>query len=301
MDDDNFIATMDGEDCGILAKRQGALTIYRAHELIQKKRIHNNFSTVQQNITHRNRTNTVPPSLKISICLASYNGSKYISDQLNSILPQLKEEDEILVADDGSTDDTVNLIISLYDRIKIVASSRVGGVVKNFERVIQAASGDIIALCDQDDVWLPGRLEIIRINLQHATLLLMNGQLVYDNLRPTGQTIFQTLGKRRGFFQNLTKNSYIGCCMAFRKELLTRIIPFPQSVPWHDWYIGLVAELTGTVLRIDSETILYRRHGGNASPTGEGSENTIWKMFVLRIAVLWAVLVAIRRSGDLCK
>jgi glycosyltransferase involved in cell wall biosynthesis len=239
--------------------------------------------------------------VKISVCLASYNGAKYIHQQLSSIVTQLRDGDEVLVADDGSTDETLSLIRNFGPPVMVIATDRVGGVVGNFERILKIATGEGIVLCDQDDVWLPGRADLIRSNLQHCSLLLMNGRMVDANLNPMEQTVFEYLGNRRGFFSNLWKNGFMGCCMAFRSELRDRVIPFPASVPWHDWYIGLVAELTGKVVRIDTVTLLYRRHGSNASPTGEGSQNSLLKRLSLRFSVLLAVLVAVSFREGKCK
>jgi hypothetical protein len=84
--------------------------------------------------------------------------------------------------------------------------------------------------------------------------------------------------------------------MAFRQEIRDRVLPFPAGVPWHDWYIGLVAELVGRVERIDTITLLYRRHGANLSPTGEKSANSLIKKIAMRWFVLRAVLIALLRE-----
>jgi hypothetical protein len=81
--------------------------------------------------------------------------------------------------------------------------------------------------------------------------------------------------------------------MAFRRGVRERVLPFPPGIPWHDWYIGLVAELTGTVARVDAVTMLYRRHGANFSPTGEASTNSLWRKIVMRLRVLFGVLIAV--------
>ncbi|MFM2343384.1 MAG: hypothetical protein RLZZ592_3037 [Pseudomonadota bacterium] len=233
--------------------------------------------------------------MKISVCMASYNGAAHVEAQLASMIEQLVEGDEILVADDGSSDTTVAIVRSFGPPVRLVAIERVGGVVRNFERVLQAASGDAIVLADQDDVWLPGRLVQIRLALAHADLVVLNGEVVDGDLRPRGQTVFAAVGMKSGFLPNLVKNSFIGCCMAFRCSLRDRILPFPSGVPWHDWYIGLVAEWIGRVERIDDITLLYRRHGGNFSPTGEKSRNTLWRKLAMRWAVLRAVVIAVAR------
>lgn len=231
----------------------------------------------------------------ISVCIAAYNGEKFIHQQIESIVYQLVDGDEIVVADDGSTDSTVEILKKFSGPVRIVSVERVGGVVQNFERVVSAAVGDYIVLCDQDDVWLPGRAILIRQALARCDLVLLNGQVVDRSLNKNGQTIFDLVGMRTGFFSNLYTNSFIGCCMAFRRDLRDRILPFPAGVPWHDWYIGLVAEWIGRVERIDEITLLYRRHGGNFSPTGEKSSNTLWRKLAMRWAVLRAVMIAVAR------
>lgn len=234
-------------------------------------------------------------SLTISVCLATYNGARFLTEQLSSIVEQLQEGDEVVLADDGSTDTTLAVAAAFPRFVRVVATERVGGVVRNFERVLAAASGDAIVLCDQDDVWLPGRVEKMRNALQSCDLVILNGEVVDTELIRRGQTVFDSVGMKSGFFANLAKNSFIGCCMAFRRSLRDRILPFPSGVPWHDWYIGLVAEWIGRVERIDDITLLYRRHGGNFSPTGEKSRNTLWRKLAMRWAVLRAVVIAVAR------
>jgi glycosyltransferase involved in cell wall biosynthesis len=233
--------------------------------------------------------------VKISVCMATYNGSRYIVQQLTSVVPQLRDGDEIIVSDDGSTDETVSIVQRFGGVIRILATDRIGGVVPNFERTIAAATGDGIVLCDQDDVWFPGRLDMIRESLEQVDLVVLNGQVTDESLRPGPESIFEAVGIRSGFIANLVKNSFVGCCMAFRSTLRDRVVPFPAGVPWHDWYIGLVACATGRILYVDRTTMYYRRHASNASPTGAKSPNSLRKMFAMRFAVLRAAVVAIRR------
>jgi glycosyltransferase involved in cell wall biosynthesis len=231
-------------------------------------------------------------AMNVTICLATHNGSEYIEELLKSIAGQLLDGDEILVADDGSTDDTVALVKEFGGRARLLTDERAGGVVPNFERLIAAATGDAIALCDQDDVWLPGRLEAIRQGLRTADLVVLNGRVVNSLLEPMGSSIFEFVHIRAGFIRNLVHNTFVGCCMAFRRSLRDKVVPFPAGVPWHDWYIGLVACLTGHVVYVNWETLLYRRHSANASFTGMTSRNSFWTKLVIRGAVLRAALVA---------
>lgn len=233
--------------------------------------------------------------MRLSVCIATFNGAMFIAEQLESVVAQLNPGDEIVVADDGSSDGTVAELAAFSPWVRVVSIERVGGVVKNFERVISAALGDVIVLCDQDDIWLPGRLKLIRQALIDNDLVVLNGEIVDAEAVRRGVTVFEVVGMKSGFLANLAKNSFIGCCMAFRRSLRDRILPFPSGVPWHDWYIGLVAEWIGRVERIDDITLLYRRHGGNFSPTGEKSRNTLWRKLAMRWAVLRAVVIAVAR------
>lgn len=238
------------------------------------------------------------PVNSCSICIATYNGQSYIDDQLRSVICQIGPQDEIIISDDGSTDSTIEIIKQHQDsRVKIKHQSRVGGVVNNFERCIESALGEIIILCDQDDVWLPGRVDLIRKSLERFDLIVLNGKVVDADLNPRGMTVFESVGTESGFMPNLIKNGFVGCCMAFRREVRDLVVPFPNDVPWHDWYIGLVAELLFKVERIDEPTLLYRRHGANFSPTGEKSKNSLWIKITMRWHVLRAVLVVCARKA----
>ena len=96
--------------------------------------------------------------MSISVCIATYNGGAFIKDQIYSILLQLSQNDEIIISDDGSRDSTLNILFSFNDsRIKIYKNGGKHGVVSNFENAIKHATGDYIFLCDQDDVWMPGK------------------------------------------------------------------------------------------------------------------------------------------------
>lgn len=234
--------------------------------------------------------------MQISICLATYNGSHYLLNQIESILVQLKLGDELIVSDDGSTDETLTLLATYENRIKIIAHARIGGVVANFERVLASAQGDVIVLADQDDVWLPGRLDRIRKEIENADVLLLNAKIVDENLNDSGTTLFNVIGIRIGFRVNFVKNGFVGCCMAFRKDVLKIALPFPPNLPWHDWYIGLIGELFFRVKRIEEPYLLYRRHGHNFSETGSESSNGLCKKLAIRFWILNALAVAAYRK-----
>ncbi|SFY35775.1 glycosyltransferase [Janthinobacterium sp. TB1-E2] len=232
----------------------------------------------------------------ISVCLATYNGADHLREQIDSIVAQLLPGDELLVADDASTDKTLSILRAYEPVLSLVATDRAGGVVANFSRLLMAASGDIVVFSDQDDVWLPGRLECIRRELLCADMVQLDGAIVDANLQPSGNTISSVIGIRNGFWRNLWRNSFVGCCLAFRRRKFVDAWPLPKTIHMHDWYLGLIATLFGKVTRVPEVYLLYRRHGANASTTGEKSKFSLMQQLVNRAGMLLAVFsFALRR------
>ncbi|MBT8556435.1 glycosyltransferase family 2 protein [Polynucleobacter paneuropaeus] len=201
----------------------------------------------------------------VSVCLATYNGADYIREQLISILNQLGPDDEIIISDDGSLDATLDIIAEISDcRISLICGPQ-KGVVKNFEAALLMATQEIIILSDQDDIWMPSKLEIMVDELKSVDLVVSDCVVVDSELNRIHESFAIAHGTRVGFFYNLYRNGFLGCCMAFRRELLSFALPFPSAIPMHDWWIGLVATLFGRVKFLDHKLLLYRRHSKNAS------------------------------------
>lgn len=221
----------------------------------------------------------------ISVCIATYNASKYLRCQVVSILAQLSDSDELIISDDLSGDDTLEIISKINDpRIKIISNHVRLGVVKNFERALYAAKGDLIFLADQDDVWLPNKVDICKKALANHLLVVSDCEIVDANLNLIEKSWFAEKKSKKGIFKNFYKNSYIGCCMAFRKELLEFALPFPANIPMHDIWLGMLAEIKGHVVFLPSQLVLYRRHGENTSSLK--SDNNIFKKLRFRILLL---------------
>ncbi|MEZ0609315.1 glycosyltransferase family 2 protein [Fibrella sp. WM1] len=227
---------------------------------------------------------------KVSVCLAAYNGEKHIGRQLASIVNQLGPDDEVIVSDDASTDATHQIVASFNDsRIKFYTNTGTHGPVGNFQHALSLATGDLIFLSDQDDVWLPDKLtDTVRL-LDTHDLVVSDCTIVDEQLNTLHPSFFAMRGSRSGFVHNLLKNSYMGCCMAFRRDILILALPIPATVYMHDWWIGLLAELNGKVYFYKKPLILYVRHGNNASPTGEGSLD--WQQKVTNRAGLLTNLI----------
>lgn len=222
----------------------------------------------------------------ISVCMAAYHGEKYIEEQIASIMPQLGAGDELIISDDapgGETQRIVERLSSADGRIKyFIGEGR--GVVKNFENALKKAEGDYIFLSDQDDVWLPGKvLKVMRVLESGTTLVLHDARVTDGTLNEICGSYFREHGSKTGFLRNLAYNSYMGCCMAFRRELLSKVLPFPNKLPMHDQWLGLTAERCFKTALLDETLILYRRHGGNVTSKKTGlAQKLSWRVSLLK-------------------
>ncbi|MFP5048989.1 glycosyltransferase family 2 protein [Acinetobacter pittii] len=225
----------------------------------------------------------------ISVCLATYNGEKYIVEQLTSILSQLSPTDEVIISDDHSTDGTLLLIKSLNDpRIKIITNELGKGYTKNFENAINHSSGDYIFLSDQDDVWVENKVELMMKYLLDFDLVVSDAIISDSHLKPTLGSHFELHNTKAGFLNNWLKTRYIGACMAFRREIFSKLLPFPIQSKWcaHDYWIANVGEFFFKVKLLETPLIKYRRHGNNASTGGEKSTNSLFHKLIVRMYTL---------------
>lgn len=225
----------------------------------------------------------------ISVCLAVYNGEKYIEEQLNSILPQLSNEDEIIVSDDHSSDSTIRIIQNINDsRIHVVTNNKEKGYTRNFENAISHSIGDIIFLSDQDDVWLPNKVRVFLDALTTKTLAVSDCYITDSELGILENSFFSFRQTKKGLVNNIIRFSYLGCCMAFKKELKALIIPFPNKQKYctHDNWIFLVAATFCSISYIDEKLIYYRRHSANTSVGGTKSTKPIFFMIGYRLYLL---------------
>jgi glycosyltransferase involved in cell wall biosynthesis len=201
---------------------------------------------------------------KISVCMATYNGARFVDEQISSILAQLSPADELIISDDGSTDDTLNKIRAWNDpRVILLKNSGKRGPVGNFENALRRASGEIVFLADQDDIWLEDKVGVQLAALLKCDLVLSDAIVVGEEGKLLYQSFFKMNHSGPGFVRNWVNNSFMGCCMAFNRKILDYVLPFPDNIAMHDSWIGLNATLIGRCCFLDKPLILYRRHGGN--------------------------------------
>lgn len=228
----------------------------------------------------------------ISVCLPLYNGERFVGEQIQSILTQLSPEDELIISDDASTDHSVEVVQKIQDpRIRLLAHSQRLGAIGNMQRALAASKGEMIFLSDQDDVWMPGKVSSCMNALKTFDLVLHDAAIVDAVGRPIQPSLFASRGVKRGFWANWFRNSYTGCCMAFRRDVLLASLPFPSHLPMHDQWIGLVAERKFKISFLPEALIGYRQHGGNATNTVHGSNNTLWTRLRWRLSLLRALFM----------
>lgn len=223
---------------------------------------------------------------RYSVCIATYNGEKYIREQISSILEQLGEEDEVIISDDFSTDNTLPLIRTFNDRrIKVFQNNRFRSPIFNFECCLSKAIGNIIFLSDQDDVWLPGKVDTVaKAFTEHqCDVVVSDAVVVNEHLDILHKSFYGTVRSGPGIIKNISKNSYLGCTMAVRRKILDIALPFPTNIPMHDMWLGLIAELFGSTVFITNKLILYRRHADTVTTNKHASISRMikWRFFLI--------------------
>lgn len=205
---------------------------------------------------------------KISIAMATYNGARYIADQIESIAKQTRPPDELIVSDDCSSDETIETLKSIarqcFFPVRISVNEKRLGYALNFASAISLCSGDLIMLSDQDDYWLPQKIERVISFFEEnpCTMVLVNdAELADESLHPVGATKIDRL---RAAGLNLDDFS-TGCCTSFRSEILPLILPIPAEYTAHDTWIHSIGRWLGR-RSVLCEVLQYlRRHGSNAS------------------------------------
>ena len=240
-----------------------------------------------------------------SICIATYNGEKYIHEQLSSILSQINIDDEVIISDDNSTDRTIEIIKSINDsRIKLI-KGHFRNFTFNFENALKQAKGEYIFLADQDDVWLPNKYTTTLDSLKYYDLICSDAIITDQNLNPIHSSFFQYYNSGSGKLKNIIKCTYCGACMAFNKKILQAIQPFPNtSIFGHDLWIGLIAESVGKVHFLNTPLVLYRRHDSSLTTISNNlftrSKRPLYIKIKSRISIIYH-LIKFNIKHYLCK
>lgn len=204
---------------------------------------------------------------RMSVALATYDGARFLPQQLESLARQTEPACELVVGDDGSSDDTLPILRSFAETapfpVHILAGPGAGGVAANFARIAAACTGDVIAFCDQDDIWHEDKIACLSSLFEqpeHAWLVVHDAQICREDGTATGRTLgSQLAGAGQG-----RDGLVAGCCMAFDVRFQPLFDPFPP-LRHHDVFLADFAHRFGLAERIDEVLLRYRRHGSNAS------------------------------------
>jgi glycosyltransferase involved in cell wall biosynthesis len=233
----------------------------------------------------------------VSVCMATYNGKKYIRKQIDSILSQLKISDELVISDDGSDDGTLDIIKSFNDsRIKLFhhrfagkkprVSANTYYATSNFEYSLNQAKGDYIFLSDQDDIWCPNKVELSITKLKETNAgVLMS---ILNVINGEGEIIQRNPKKSiPSFIKGIINRPYHGSAMVIERSFLNKALPFPKLAGSHDLWIGILATLQNKFVILNEPVLLYRRHGENAT---WNVKNPLWYKLSYRIYYVYAAI-----------
>ena len=236
---------------------------------------------------------------RASVCIATYNGEKFLLEQLDSIMLQIGALDEIIVVDDGSKDRTFDILRGYRDhRIKLYVNEKNMGACATFEKAINLARGKHIILSDQDDIWIDGRLEKMCAALDEKPGLISSnfccvntdGEPIVISALPSlkaDQSLNHTSNIVRLFFGRM---QYFGSAMAFSAQLKEILLPFPKYVEAHDHWIAIAANLSQLNRHLEDITLKRRIHSNNLSHANRKLS-----------AKLYSRLIFIRQSYELLR
>lgn len=207
--------------------------------------------------------------------MATYNGEKFLCEQLDSLFNQNRQFDELIVCDDCSSDGTLGILeeyAAKDSRIKIFRNERNLGFLKNFEKALSLTTGDYIALSDQDDIWLPNHIEILLNNIGDNWLAVGDNVIIGEDsragMRGSYLTHFDNFEKSDAEllkFAVLYTNPFQGASMMAKRDFIDFALPFPRGTKFHDTYFAIAALTLGKFKFIPEVITQYRFHGGNVT------------------------------------
>lgn len=237
-----------------------------------------------------------------SVCMATYNGARFIKEQIDSILPQLAPDDELIVSDDGSTDGTLEILAEYAakdTRVKLLRHEKSPAYARirysrnfyyatdNFENALRHAKGDYIFLSDQDDVWRSDKIRKMVENLKTVDFVMCSYYVVNEVNEVIEVIDCSYANFSQSLMRNLIRTPFLGCCMAFTKKVLEAVLPFPKRLITHDLWIGCIICKSYTFAVLDEKLVKHRRHSANTSNVGKRSKNPLlWKIFY-RVKLFW--------------
>ena len=241
--------------------------------------------------------------MSISILLSAYNGEQFLKDQIESILVQTNKSWVLYIRDDGSKDGTIGIINFYAERYprQIIKIEDDAGNLKSagsFMRMLENVSSEYYMFCDQDDVWLPFKIEITLNKIKELEAANpQKGVLVFTDLAVVGEDLETINGSMwnynkidpenaKDFYKTTCLSSITGCTLMFNNRIKEIVLPYPQAALMHDWWISLNAVHYGIVDYIDTPTVLYRQHANNVL----GAEALSKNHYLKRLIFFWSTI-----------
>lgn len=235
----------------------------------------------------------------VSVCMATYNGGRFLREQIDSILCQLGEGDELIISDDGSTDDTIDIMKSYADgRIKLLHHQKDPSIAKrrfsrnfyyatqNFENALKQAKGDYIFFSDQDDVWRTDKVEKMCEALVEAEIVMCNFAIINEIGKVVNSAFYDKNPVSDRVVGKILKSKVLGCCLAFRKCVLEKALPFPDPLLCHDLWIGC---MSSNFAYLETPYHFYRRTSDNVSTSTQRSSNPLYYRLWYRIKIFFLI------------
>ena len=198
----------------------------------------------------------------VSIAMATYNGEKYLKEQLDSIYAQTYKNIEVIVCDDCSSDKTVEILDEYKEKygLKYYINEKNLGFKKNFEKAISLCSGDFIALADQDDIWIESKIELLVKKIGDSSLIHSACSLIDENSKVISSLWIKQDDFKYSFAKFIFGNTVTGCTVLLKKELLKDAFPIPSGEKYHDWWLALLATKMNGIVYYDKALVKYRQH-----------------------------------------
>lgn len=250
----------------------------------------------------------------ISVCMATYNGERFIQKQVQSILSQLNNIDELIVVDDFSVDNTVKLMKKFKDtRVKIINNSRNMGSISSFNKALSLANGEYVFLADQDDVWYKTKVvvSISQLEKENLDLIIHDARVIDVNKgHIISESLFKLYKSSPGLIRNLISSRHTGCCMVLRNSALKNLLPIPTPLDekgfvadlltikgiQHDTWLGVLSSIYGLKKKfVNIPLIDYQRHINNESPLKR--QRHFLSAFIDRIILILCLFLRVAGGG----
>lgn len=203
----------------------------------------------------------------VSVVLTTYNGEPYLREQLNSVLAQTYPNIEVIAVDDRSTDDTVKILqeyATQHSNVRVFVNETNLGFIKNFEKGCLLSTGEYIALCDQDDYWMPDKIKRKMESIGNHSMIYCDSEICDEKLQRSGKTISDIVVCRNWYscLEYAVFARIYGHTLLLKRSLFEKAYPFVEIIP-HDWWLAFNATLNGGFAFLPETLVLYRQHASN--------------------------------------